>query len=220
MKILPFLALLLLPACGSLLNPGPPPARIQLNPAMPDKAPVSVKKQIVIAPPQVEGDMDADSVVLLFHGRELRHLSGVRWISPVARMLQHAIIDALQTSGGFAGVADDMAGISADARLLCDLRRFCLRYDTETGPPAAWIYATLRLVNPGSGRLMGAMTLDISIPAASTDTPALLQAMESALQQALAEIAAWTLDRMGQGVKVKMFQSTAGSSRRLTPSGG
>jgi cholesterol transport system auxiliary component len=196
MKRLFLLVFLLLPACGGLLNPGPPPARVQLNPAMPDKVSSTVKKQLIIAVPQTEGDMDADGIALLFHGRELRHLSGVRWISPVPGMIQHAIIDALQASGGLSGVADDMAGISANARLLCDLRRFCLRYDTENAPPTAWFYATLRLVDQSNGRLMGAISLDIAVPAASTDTPALLQAMESALQQALADITAWTLDRM------------------------
>ena len=196
MKILLLLVPLLLPACGSLLNPGPPPARIQLNPAMPGKAPAVIKKQLIVAPPQVEGDMEADSVTLLFHGRELRHLSGMRWISPVSRMVQHAIIDAFQASGGLAGVADDMAGISASARLLCDLRRFCLRYDTETAPPSAWLYATLRLVDQSNGRLLGATTLDIVVPAASSESSALLLAMESALQQALAGITAWTFDRM------------------------
>jgi cholesterol transport system auxiliary component len=196
MKIFLFLTFLLLSSCGGLLDPGPPPARVQINPALPDKVPVRVKKQLVVALPQAEGDMDSDGIALLFHGRELRNLAGVRWISPVPRMIQHAVIDALHASGGLAGVADDMSGISADARLLCDLRRFCLRYDRETAPPAAWLQATLRLVDQRSGRLMGATTLDISVPAVSNDLPALLQAMESVLQQALAGTAAWTLERM------------------------
>jgi cholesterol transport system auxiliary component len=196
MKVLLLFVFLLLPACGGLLNPGPPPARIQLNPAMPGKAPTVIRKQLIVAPPQVEGDMDADSIALLFHGRELRHLSGMRWISPVPQMIQHAIIDAFQTSGGLAGVADDMAGISASARLLCDLRRFCLRYDTEIAPPSAWLYVTLRLVDQSNGRLLGTTTLDISVPAASPEPSALLQAMESTLQQALARITAWTFERM------------------------
>jgi cholesterol transport system auxiliary component len=196
MKFFPLLAVLLLSACGGILNPGPPPARIQLNPDMPGKAAFQINKQLVVAMPQAEGDADSESIDLLFQGRELRHLAGARWISPAPRMIQRSVIEAIQASGGLSGVADEFAGISARARLLCDLRRFCLRYGPETAPPAAWFQATLRLVDQSNGRLLGTTSLDISVPAASNDTSALIQAMESALQEALAGITAWTLERM------------------------
>ncbi|MDR1360519.1 MAG: ABC-type transport auxiliary lipoprotein family protein [Deltaproteobacteria bacterium] len=196
MKIFLCLAVLLLSACGGILNPGPPPARIQMHPALPAKAPFVIKKQLLVAMPQTEGDMDSDGIDLLFQGRELRHLADARWISPVPRMIQHAIIDAIQASGGLSGVADDLAGISANARLLCDLRRFCLRYGAENTPPEAWFQATLRLVDQSNGRLLGATSLDISVPAASNGAADLIRAMESALQQALAGVTAWTLEQM------------------------
>ncbi|MDR2162150.1 MAG: ABC-type transport auxiliary lipoprotein family protein [Desulfovibrio sp.] len=196
MKLLLLLALIFVPACGGLLQNGPPPARVQLNPSLPGKAPAVPGKQLVIALPQAEQDVDSDGISLLFHGREVRYLSGYRWISPAPRIIQRAFLDALQATGALAGVADDMAGIAADARLLCDIRQFCLRWDEGAAPPTAWFAATLRLVDTGSGRLLGSRALDVSVPAASGDTPALIRAMETALEQVLSEATDWTLERL------------------------
>jgi ABC-type uncharacterized transport system auxiliary subunit len=51
-------------------------------------------------------------------------------------------------------------------------------------------------VDQSNGRLLGATSLDISVPATSNSAAELILAMESALQQALAEITAWTLEQL------------------------
>ena len=191
-----FAVLLLLPGCASFLDPGTPPTRIQLHPAMPDKAQKSLNKQLIVAMPEAGRDIDSDNIALLFNGREIRHLAGVRWALDVPRMVQSNLIDALLFSEGLRGVADETSGISANAKVLCDIRQFCLRYDSENAPPTAWFAATFNLVDQSNGRVLGSKTIDITVPSSGTDTPALAKASEAALGKGLSEVTVWILETM------------------------
>ena len=179
--------------CASMLDPGPPPTRIQLHPAAPEKAAKKLNKQVIVALPQAERDIDSDGIALLFNGREIRYLSGVRWTTTVPMMVQRDLIDALIISEGLRGVADEAAGISSNAKILCDIKQFSLRYESETAPPTAWFVATFRIVDQNNGRVLDSKAIDITVPAFSTETAALVQACETALSKGLAEVTTWTL---------------------------
>ena len=108
-------------------------------------------------------------------------------------MVQRDLIDALIISEGLRGVADEAAGISSNAKILCDIKQFSLRYESETAPPTAWFVATFRIVDQNNGRVLDSKAIDITVPASSTETAALVQACETALSKGLAEVTTWTL---------------------------
>ena len=190
------LVLLSLGACAPLLDSGPPPTRIQLHPAMPPKAEKSINRQLTVAMPQAERDIDSDGIALLFNGREVRYLSGVRWTSRAPRMVQRDIVEALTYSEGLHGVADEASGISADVRLEVYIRQFCLRYDVQDAPPTAWFSASFKLIDQRNGRLLGSKVVETTAPASGTDTLSLVVACEDAFGRALAELTDWVLVSM------------------------
>ncbi len=189
-----------LSACATLLDPGPAPARLQLEPTMP--GPVSAKpsnKQIVVAMPVAGRDIDTDNIALVFNGREVRYLSDARWTSPVPHILQRALIDALASTNALRGVTDETAGITADAKLLCDIRQFSLHYADPKGTPTAVMTAHFRLLNLSNGTIMGTRNVDIEVPASGRSNPALVTACETALSRCLAEITPWVVQTIGSG---------------------
>lgn len=187
-------------ACGALFDPGPPPARLQLNPAMPAKtAAAPVNKQLTVATPLAGRDIDSDRIALVFHGREVRALADANWTAPVPYMLQRDLIAAFEASGVLLGVGDESAGIASDARLLSDIRQFSLLYAEEGGVPAAVFEATFRLMSLSTGRIMGVHEVNVRVPAGGKDNAALVNAMESALGKGLRDVVAWaegTMRRM------------------------
>ena len=196
--LLPLVLCALLPlvlcSCASLLDPGPPPARIQLSPTMP--GPLMSKplnKQVVVAMPQAGRDIDTDGIALLFNNREIRHLSGARWASPVPQMLQRELIDALTATNGLRGVAGESAGIAADARLLCDIRQFSLRYASAEAIPTAVLTATFRLLDLSSGAILDTKNVSIEVPATGRDNAAVAVSGETVLSRCLAEVAPWVV---------------------------
>ena len=191
-----------LSACASMLDPGPAPARLQLQPAMP--SPMAGKpsgKQLVVAMPLAGRDIDTDSIALVFNGREVRYLAGARWTSPAPNIFQRALIDGLTATNSLRGVTDESAGIMADAKLLCDLRQFSLRYADPKGVPTAVLEASFRLLNLSSGSIMATRNVRIEVPASGRDDAALVAACETALSRCLADISPWVVQNMGNGRK-------------------
>jgi cholesterol transport system auxiliary component len=200
---LPLLLIVLiasLAACAAVLDPGPAPARLRLAPAMPGKIPGRpLNKQLVVALPLAERDIDTDAIALVFNGREVRYLAGLRWTSPPPHILQRAIIDALTGAGGLRGVADETAGMAADAKLLCDLRQFSLHYPDTGEAPVAVLALSLRLLNLSDGAVMAMRSTEIRVPCAASDAAALAGACENALSRCLAEITPWIAQVMAAG---------------------
>jgi cholesterol transport system auxiliary component len=190
-------ALLFLSSCLPRLDPGPAPARIRLNPALP--GPIegkASKRQLTVCLPSVSGDIDNDRISLVFHSREVRYLAGLRWTGNLAPMLQRHMIAALESSKALSGVGDELTGLSARARLTTDVRQFALVYNSDTAPPEARFTATFRLLNLSDARIAGTRTLDIRVPATGRDNDAMVVALEKALQQGLAEMTAWVIQAM------------------------
>lgn len=189
--------LLGLNACASILNPGPPPLRLQLSPPMPgsmmDKP---LDRQLVVATPVAGRDVDSDAISLVFSGREVRILAGARWTGTVPHLVQRHLIFALESANALAGVADETAGLAPDARLLSEIRQFSLHYAEEGAIPVAAFAATFRLVGFSTGRVMGVRSVEIRAPAEGRDPSALARAMESALGRGLEQIVPWVVQTM------------------------
>mgnify|MGYP003623621935 FL=1 len=93
--------------CLPKLDPGPPPERLLLKPAMPEPLFMTpLKKQLVVSTPTAASDIDNDRIALVYNGREVRYLSGARWSGSLVPLAQRLVIEALESSKAFAGVGD------------------------------------------------------------------------------------------------------------------
>lgn len=198
--LLALAALLCLSLTGcAVLDPGPAPARVQLFPKLP---PVSTQppaaKQLVVEMPTSGRDLATDSIALSFKNREVRYLAGYRWTDTAPAVFRRALLDALQANGGLQGVADENAGISADARLISDIKQFHLRYDDPNQAPTAEISVAFQLINLRDGTIMAAKVSSAKQKAAGPDQASLIQAFETALSAVLADAAPWVETQMRQ----------------------
>ena len=196
--LIPLIAFLLLAlglsSCASLLDPGPPPSRLRLSPAMPARMAGSpLNKQVIVGMPLAGRDIDTDSIALVFNGREVRYLSGVRWTSPVPHIVQRSLIDALTATNGLRGVSDESAGMFADAKLLSDIRQFALRYDDPKGTPTAVVTINFSLLSLSDGAILDTLNVNVTATALGRDNMALVTACETALSSCLSEVAPWVV---------------------------
>jgi ABC-type uncharacterized transport system, auxiliary component len=197
MFLLLLLSLPLSSCVSAMLDPGPPPPRLQLAPAMPARmTDKPVNRQIVVASPVSGAEIDNDRIALIFSGREVRYLGDARWTGSVPVMVRGRLIEALEATGGLRGVSDELAGLVADVRLLTDIKQFALHYSSEDAVPVAALEAGFRLLNLNNGRIMASRSVDIKVPAAGKDRADLAKAMEKALSDTLADIAPWVVEEM------------------------
>jgi cholesterol transport system auxiliary component len=167
---------------------------MQLIPAMPGQIVSNhLNKQLIVSTPQAGSDIDNDGIALVFNNREVSYLAGVRWSSTVPDIIQRALIDALTSTNALRGVADERAGIMADARLLCDIRQFSLYYADPEGIPSAVAAANFRLISLSNGSIMGMRSVNVTVPAGGRDARALAAACETALSRCLAEVVPWVV---------------------------
>lgn len=184
-------------ACAYMLDPGPPPVRMQLHPAMPQpSAAAPVNKQLVVALPTAGRELENDRIALLFHGREVRFLAEARWTGAVPYLLQRKFVEALEASAVLAGVSDDVTGIVANARLLSDISMFGLEYSAGGTAPVARFSAHFRLLDLYSGKILATRTIESRAPASDESPAALVFACEKALSEALGIMTAWTGEQM------------------------
>lgn len=180
--------------CLPRLDPGPPPVRIRLNPAMPGgMAGTVIKQQLTVASPELAQDIDNDRIVLIFPGREVRRLSDARWSSGLDGIMNDALVGAFDSTGAFAGIGDELSGLASKYRLNSDIRLFALEYASENGPAEARFIATFRLLDTIEARVVASRTIDIKVPAGGMDTQALVGALEKALEQGLDEVCRWVV---------------------------
>ncbi len=195
--LLLLVAALSLPACLPKLDPGPPPARLRLNPALPGKLREKpLNKQIIVSLPQADGDIDTDRIALIYPSREVRYLSGARWAGTMSALFQRDLMAALQSTNALRGVVDDTAGIAADVRLLSDIRLFALEQDAADGPLTAVFAGTFRLIDIMDGKVLATRLVEFKVPAAGKETALLTKAMESVLEKTLAEVSVWVVETL------------------------
>ena len=182
----------LLGGCITLIDTGPAPVRMQLNPPMPQATQAKpLPTQLMVMRPNATATVNRDAVALLFNNREVRYLANVRWEGTAPQLIQQALVQAFETAQVFRGVAPDGSGIADDMRLMTDIRQFVLRYVDEKGLPTAVFAAQFQLVDTGTGTVLDSLTVETTAPASGRDNHALVAACEAALGKALAQVVPW-----------------------------
>jgi cholesterol transport system auxiliary component len=180
----------------AVLDPGPPAARILLDPELPapgTAAPLPL--QIAVVEPSADDILATDRIAAVFNGFEVRYVAGARWAAPVPRLLQRFLIDALEHTGRFAGVGDGGGGMRSDIRLLCDIRRFGLRYRGGE-PPVAEVSLLLRLMEVKTGRILATLPLSGQERITTDDLGHQVLAFTAIMGELLARSGAWAVETL------------------------
>jgi cholesterol transport system auxiliary component len=188
------ITVLLLAGCSSLLGGSKTPTTIYA-PVSRAQAPAewpTVRWNLALG--RSYGGRGADGLRIAVRPtpNELQVYKGAQWSRPPNEMLEEGILQTLEDSGRIATVARQGSGISADYRLLLDVRRFESDY-AGNAVPSATIEVTAKLLHVKTQQLAGSRTFLQTQPAASTALPDVVAAFEQALTATSREIAGWTL---------------------------
>ena len=192
------LLLLAAPAClgaCSLIETGPPLAQVLLDPKLPAPAaaPGMAKPlplQIAVPEPSAGTAYASDRIAAVFSGFEIRYQADARWNAPAPRLVQRLLMDSMENTGIFSGVGDGSGGMRSDLRLLCDIRRFGLRY-TGGEAPVAEAVLTLRLMDARNGRILASLPLSEEERAGDDTVGHHVLAFNAVLERVLAKSGTW-----------------------------
>ncbi|TWT21209.1 ABC transporter [Luteimonas marina] len=164
-----------------------PDPRVAIDPSTP-----AVSWQLSLSPPSGARAIDSFRIAVRPTPDELQVYRGANWAKTPTDMLQDALLRALEDSGKIASVARQGAGITADYKLVVDLRRFEADYAGST-VPAATIEFNAKLVHTIDQGIVASRTFQRAQPASGTDVALVVDAFSRSLETVTAELANWIL---------------------------
>lgn len=124
---------------------------------------------------------------------ELQIYKGASWARIPTDMLEGAILRTLEDSGRIGAVARQGSGMSAEYRLLLELRRFESDYAAPGMPPTVVIEVNAKLLHIASQRVVDSRTFLQQTPTSSTSIESVVEAFDQALHAVTGEIVGWVL---------------------------
>lgn len=164
-----------------------PDPRVEADPSWPN-----VKWQLSTARPTAPRMMDSLRIAVSPSPGELQVYKDGSWARTPTEMLEDGVLRALEDSGKIPAVARQGSGISADYRLVMDLRHFQADY-TGAAMPSAVIEVNAKLLHTIDQSVVGSRTFRHAQPAAGTDVGLVADAFSQALGATTHDIAGWTL---------------------------
>lgn len=164
-----------------------PDPRVTLDATAP-----TVSWQLSLTTPLAARMIDSSRIAVRPAAGELQVYRGASWAKTPTDMLQDALLRALEDSGRIPAVARQGSGISADYKLVIDLRRFEADYAGHAVPSAA-IEFNAKLIHSHDQTIVASRTFGHVEPAASTDISMVVQAFSRSLEAVTGELAHWIL---------------------------
>ena len=164
-----------------------PDPRVEADPSWPN-----VNWQLSTARPTAPRMMDSLRIAVSPSPGELQVYKDGSWARTPTEMLEDGVLRALEDSGKIPAVARQGSGISANYRLVMDLRHFQADY-AGAAVPSAVIEVNAKLLHTLDQSVVGSRTFRHAQPAAGTDLGLVADAFSQALGATTHDIAGWTL---------------------------
>jgi len=178
-----------LAACSGLRSKDTPDLTYVLHAGALAPGAAAVTGVLAVLRPAVQPGLDTDRIVLTRAGQELDHFAASRWGESLPEVIGALAVESLAGSGGFANVVDsDRAGVASDYELLLTVRHFEAVYDSSGAAPVAHVVFDCALTAGTPRRIIGRCDASADEPASANRMSAIVAAMESAAQRALADV--------------------------------
>ena len=164
-----------------------PDPRVPAEPSWPQ-----VDWQLSISPPQAARVIDSLRIAVRPSPDELQVYKGARWAKTPTQQVEDTILRTLEDSGRIPAVARQGSGVSADYKLVLDMRRYEADY-AGRAVPAATIEVNAKLLHAPDQVVVASRTFLQSVPAGASDVASVVQAFSDALGRTGSEISGWVL---------------------------
>lgn len=129
---------------------------------------------------------------------ELQVYKGAVWSRTPTDMIEDAVLRTLEDSGRIAAVARQGSGISAQYKLVLDLRRFESTYTAAGMPPIVRIELNAKLLRSADQQVVATHTFLQENPVASAGIGDVVAAFEQGLETITGDLVGWVLGNGGR----------------------
>ena len=208
--MLALLSLLGITGCG-LLSSAPDRKLYRAEARLPALANLPhVPIQLMIASPAAAGGVDTQRIALARTSLSLDYYADVEWTDRVPFLVRAALVEGFTRSRAFNAVGAEDLGVHADFVLDTTVDHFEAVYDSQNGPPHALVRLSVALIAMPDRKIVAQTTISAQEAATANALPAVVQAFDGALGQAVDQVLTWVagnaaLSAHGQGVSRTRF---------------
>lgn len=151
-------------------------------------AQVAYPIQLSVALPSAAPGLYTNRIAVLRDNNQLDYYYGARWGGTAPQVAQSFLVALLQSQQGYKAVVTESARIDADYLLELELRDFQAEYASETANPVAHVTLVGTLINIKLRKPTATITATASVPAKDNRLSVVVNAFQSATQQASMEL--------------------------------
>lgn len=185
---------LALAACGNLLGPPPASQIYVLRPPPPAGQGEKVNWALSIEKPDASDALDSERIALAKSQTQLDYYANAVWPDRLPNLIQTALLAGFEATGRIGSVARGEDSMHADYQLTTDIRDFEARYATPDGAPTAVVAIVAHMAEAHSRKIVANLAVSFSEPASANSVDAVVQAFDTALAKAIAQIVGWALN--------------------------
>jgi len=184
-----------LSGCSSILPArGPAPDVFRLSTInLPAREGKPLQAQLVVDVPIAMGGLNTDRVVIHENSYELTYMAGTRWTDQVPRLVQSALVQALESTNAFAGVGRQEEGIRRNFDLVSDLRAFDVNTQGMSHPHIVVTLAA-KLLRAPIGEVLASKLFKADVEAKGRGNEEIVGAFDEAMTAVATDIANWAAE--------------------------
>lgn len=182
-----------LAACSNLIGPPASSPLYVLRPAMPSAGGMRAPWQLSVVLPEAPQSLDTDRIALIQPTQQMDYYANSAWQDRLTFVVQTALIQAFESGNRVGGVGRDTEGLKSDYLLQTDIRDFQAEYDVVDQAPRVVVRLSVKLIVARGRAIAVAFPAEGRAQAGANNVPAIVDAFNQALSQALAQVVDKTL---------------------------
>ena len=146
---------------------------------------------VIIELPTTSGALSTDRIMIRPNALQAQYLPDVRWSDTTPVMVQTLMLRSIEATGAVRYVGRTPLGVSGDYAIVTEVIDFQAQVTPDGDSAVANITLLVRMVRERDARIVASRRFTASMPATSTETNAVIDAVSGASDQVFAEFAAW-----------------------------
>jgi cholesterol transport system auxiliary component len=176
-------------ACSAIL-PQRPPAIYDLKPPEAISSSSRTQAQILIPVPSALRALSTERIAARPSAQEYAYLPGATWSDVLPRLVQTRLLETFQNTGRVHAAALPGQGLMIDYQVIVDVRAF------ELTGAGGLVDLNVTVMNDKTGRVVASREFRDLVPVAGAANPAVVAALNTAMDRVFGEIVRWTLTRV------------------------
>jgi len=161
--------------------------------------------QLVVPDPTALAQLDSERIQTLSADGVYTKLPDAQWSDTLPKLLQVKVLRALQDAGTFAGVSRPLEGVTSDAQLLLDVRKFQISPELT-----AEVEIGCKLI-AANGQIIATRTFRAAAPVAGQGAAAAVKALNRGFAEAGAQLLSWTAQAANEPSALRAVGGRRGS---------